>query len=104
MTPGKGTILTDKQADELERLSSLPRTEKQEATYQRLLDKKNAPPELSDTAKSYLREVYLFNKYGKETAGGSERSKYTNVIRHKKVLSVAMRTDQQIIQFYNVTS
>lgn len=77
MTPGKGTVLTEKQAEELDRLAGLPRTEKQESTYQRLLEKKNAPPELSDTAKSYLREVYLFNKYGKETAGGSERSKYT---------------------------
>ncbi len=56
MTPGKGTVLTEKQAEELDRLSGLPqRTEKQELTYQTLLAKKNAPPELSDTAKSYLK-------------------------------------------------
>lgn len=78
MTPGKGTVLTEKQAEELDRLSELPqRTEKQELTYQTLLAKKNAPPELSDTAKSYLKELYIFHKYGKETVGGSERSKYT---------------------------
>tara|TARA_R110000868_G_scaffold144470_1_gene363700 strand:+ start:299 stop:1096 length:798 start_codon:yes stop_codon:yes gene_type:complete len=78
MTPGKGTVLTEKQAEELDRLSGLPqRTEKQELTYQTLLTKKNAPPELSDTAKSYLKELYVFHKYGKETVGGSERSKYT---------------------------
>ena len=78
MTPGKGSVLTEKQAEELDRLSGLPqRTEKQENTYQTLLAKKNAPPELSDTAKSYLKELYVFHKYGKETVGGSERSKYT---------------------------
>ena len=78
MTPGKGSVLTEKQAEELDRLSGLPqRTEKQEDTYQRLLAKKSAPPELSDTAKSYLKELYVFHKYGKDTVGGSERSKYT---------------------------
>jgi len=78
MTPSKGSTITDKQLDELERLSELPkRTEKQEVTYQTLLAKKNAPPELSDTAKSYLKELYILHKYGKETVGGSERSKYT---------------------------
>jgi hypothetical protein len=78
MTPSKGSVITDKQLEELDRLSELPkRTEKQEDTYQKLLAKKNAPPELSDTAKSYLREVYIYEKYGKDTIGGSERSKYT---------------------------
>ena len=78
MTPSKGSVITDKQLEELDRLSGLPeRTEKQEDTYQKLLAKKNAPPELSDTAKSYLREVYIYEKYGKDTVGGSERSKYT---------------------------
>lgn len=78
MTPSKGSVITEKQLEELDRLSGLPkRTEKQEATYQELYKKKNAVPELSDTAKSYLRELYVFHKYGKETIGGSERSKYT---------------------------
>lgn len=97
MTPGKGTVLTEKQSEELERLAGLPRTEKQETTYQRLLEKKNAPPELSDTAKSYLREVYLFNKYGKETAGGSERSKYTikGVSVEGDSIKLLMRLDGQ---------
>lgn len=78
MTPSKGSVITEKQLDELDRLSELPkRTEKQEVTYQSLLAKKNAPPELSDTAKSYLKELYVYHKYGKDTVGGSERSKYT---------------------------
>jgi hypothetical protein len=78
MTPGKGSVLTEKQQYELDRLSALPqRTEKQGETLSMLLAKKNAPPELSDTAKSYLRELYMYHKYGKETVGGSERSKYT---------------------------
>jgi len=78
MTPGKGSVLTEKQSLELERLILLPqRTEKQGETLRTLLAKRDAPPELSDTAKSYLRELYIFHKYGKETVGGSERSKYT---------------------------
>lgn len=78
MTPGKGSVLTEKQASEIERLLSLPQlTEKQEETLRLLVAKRDAPPELSDTAKSYLREIYMLHKYGKETVGGSERSKYT---------------------------
>lgn len=78
MANGRGSVLTEKQAAELERLQSLPaRTEKQQATLKELIEKKHATPELSDTCKSYLKEVYMFHKYGKESLGGSERSRYT---------------------------
>lgn len=78
MANGKGSVLTEKQSAELERLQGLPsRTEKQEATLQEYIAKRDAPPELSETAKSYLKEVYMSYKYGKESLGGSERSKYT---------------------------
>ena len=78
MANGKGSVLTEKQAAELERLQGLPsRTEKQEVTLQEYIAKRDAPPELSETAKSYLKEVYMSYKYGKESLGGSERSKYT---------------------------
>lgn len=78
MANGKGSVLTEKQSAELERLQGLPsRTEKQEATLQEYVAKRDAPPELSETAKSYLKEVYMSYKYGKESLGGSERSKYT---------------------------
>ena len=78
MANGRGSVLTEKQAAELERLQSLPaRTEKQQTTLKELIEKKHATPELSDTCKSYLKEVYMFHKYGKESLGGSERSRYT---------------------------
>ena len=78
MTEGKGAILTEKQAQELERLQGLPkRTEKQEETLIELIAKRDAPPKLSDTCISYLKEVYVWYKYGKEPLGGSERSIYT---------------------------
>lgn len=78
MANGRGSVLTEKQAAELERLQSLPaRTEKQQSTLKELIEKKHATPELSDTCKSYLKEVYMFHKYGKESLGGSERSRYT---------------------------
>lgn len=78
MTEGKGSVFTEKQAAELERLQGLPTpTEKQQATIIELINKRDAPAKLSDTAISYLKEVYVFNKYGKEPVGGAERSKYT---------------------------
>ena len=78
MTEGKGSILTDKQAEkllELQKKESL--TEKQQIELDSLLSKRDAPPTLSDTCTSYLKEVYIFHKYGKEPIGGAERSKYT---------------------------
>lgn len=78
MANGRGTVLTEKQAAELERLSSLDTlTDKQQETLKVLLEKKDATPSLSDTCKSYLKEVYMYYKYGKESVGGSERSRYT---------------------------
>lgn len=78
MANGRGTVLTEKQAAELERLSSLDElTDKQQETLKVLLEKRDATPSLSDTCKSYLKEVYMYYKYGKESVGGSERSRYT---------------------------
>lgn len=78
MANGRGSVLTEKQAAELERLQNMEkRTEKQEETLQVLLEKKDATPSLSDTCKTYLKEVYMYYKYGKESVGGSERSRYT---------------------------
>lgn len=77
MTETKGAILTDKQAQELERLQALPSpTEKQQQSLADLIAKRDAPPKLSDTAISYLKEVYVYQKYSKEPIGGAERSKY----------------------------
>lgn len=78
MTEGKGSVVTEKQMQELERLQGLPkRTEKQEATIAEIIAKMNAPAKLSDTCISYLKEVYVYYKYGKEPVGGAERSIYT---------------------------
>lgn len=91
MAEGRGSVLTDKQSEELERLSGLPKlTEKQEETLNKLIAKRDAPPELSDTTKTYLKEVYMLHKYGKETVGGSERSKYTIKGRSVEEESIAM--------------
>ena len=78
MANGRGSVLTDKQSSELERLSSLETlTDKQQETLKVLIQKRDATPSLSDTCKSYLKEVYMYYKYGKESVGGSERSRYT---------------------------
>ena len=91
MAEGRGSVLTEKQSEELERLSALPEpTAKQKETIERLTAKRDAPPELSDTTKTYLKEIYMFHKYGKESVGGSERSKYTIKGRSVEDESIAM--------------
>jgi len=78
MAEGKGSVLTDKQAELLNELQNKEsRTPKQEENLLALLIKRDAPPSLGDTAISYLKEVYIWYKYGKEPVGGAERSKYT---------------------------
>lgn len=57
--------LTDKQSLTLEGLlSKVKLTEKQAHLRDSLLLKRDAPPELSKGAKTYLKELYLENEYG----------------------------------------
>jgi hypothetical protein len=78
MADGKGSVLTEKQAERIVELQNKEsRTPKQEEELITLTAKRDAPPTLGDTCISYLKEVYIWEKYGKEPVGGSERSKYT---------------------------
>ena len=78
MADGKGTVMTDKQAEKLLELQNKEsRTPKQEEELITLIAKRDAPPTLGDSCTSYLKEVYVWEKYGKEPVGGAERSKYT---------------------------
>ena len=78
MAEGKGSVLTEKQGQTLEELENKEqRTPKQEEMLQSLIAKRDAPPTLGDSCISYLKEVYIWEKYHKEPVGGSERSKYT---------------------------
>lgn len=78
MTEGRGSGITEKQLELLNTLEQKgKRTAAQDITLTELIAKRDAPPKLSDTCTSYLKEVYVFQKYGKESVGGSERSKYT---------------------------
>ena len=98
MAEGKGTVLTEKQAETiLELQSKESRTPKQEETLQLLIAKRDAPPTLGDSATSYLKEVYVYEKYGKEPIGGSERSKYTmkGKLVEEESISMLSRLDNQ---------
>jgi len=91
MTNAKGVGLTDKQAELLSSLQSKEkRTEKQDIDLADLISKRDAPQKLSDTCISYLKEVYVFMKYGKEPVGGSQRSKYTLKGKSVEDESIAM--------------
>jgi hypothetical protein len=70
MTESRGAVLTENQAKELEdfdkriRENGKPLTDKQKEYYQKLKDKRDAPPELSDTAKSFIESTWLTNEKG----------------------------------------
>lgn len=93
MTEGKGAVLTEKQAQKIEELSNKDKlTAKQEEELAMLIAKRDAPPKLSDTCVSYLKEVYVYQKYGKEPVGGSERSKYTlkgRAVEHESIMMLS---------------
>lgn len=78
MAEGRGSVLTEKQAEKLTELQNKEsRTPKQDEELLSLIAKRDAPPSLGDSCISYLKEMYIWYKYGKEPLGGSERSKYT---------------------------
>lgn len=78
MADGRGSVLTEKQHETMMDLQMKEsRTPKQQETLESLISKRDAPPSLGDTCISYLKEVYVWEKYGKEPVGGAERSKYT---------------------------
>ena len=78
MADGRGSVLTEKQHETMMDLQMKEsRTPKQQETLESLIAKRDAPPSLGDTCISYLKEVYVWEKYGKEPVGGAERSKYT---------------------------
>jgi hypothetical protein len=69
MIEARGVTLTDLQKEELEKLKdkireAKPLTEKQKETYKNYKARENATPELSDTAKGWLHELWLINKKG----------------------------------------
>lgn len=70
MTNKRGGGITEKQLAELDRLRKLmgvkELTEKQSETYNSLLEKKTAPIELSDTAKSWVKKLWRKNVKGIE--------------------------------------
>lgn len=75
---GQGSGITEKQLEYLNVLEAKEkRTDKQQIELDSLIAKRDAPPTLGATCISYLKEVYVWEKYGKEPVGGSERSKYT---------------------------
>lgn len=70
MTEGKGQSLTENQVKLLEDFEKRkngegkPLTEKQNEEYERLLKIKNAPPQLSETAKSEIKKIWRQNEKG----------------------------------------
>ncbi len=70
MTESRGTSITEKQLETLNefedriRNGGKPLTEKQKEFYLDLKAKRDAPPQLSDTAKSEIEKVWLLNEKG----------------------------------------
>lgn len=65
MVEGKGSSITEKQLELLNDLTAKDkRTTKQNAELERLIAKRDAPPELSETAKSFIKKMWLKNEKG----------------------------------------
>lgn len=98
MAEGRGTSLTEKQAEMIEDLLKKEAlTPRQQETLDSLIAKRDAPPSLGDTCISYLKEVYIWEKYGKEPIGGAERSKYTmkGKLVEEESIGILSRIDSQ---------
>jgi hypothetical protein len=62
----RGTAFTEKQAELLQELEAKPKlTDKQMETKNSLIAKRDAPPVLADTGKSYVEELFIERKYGR---------------------------------------
>jgi len=67
MTTSRGSEITAKQTEELnELLTKIKLTEKQAHRRDELVAKRDAQPELSATAKSYLKELFLESVFGRQ--------------------------------------
>ncbi len=69
MTDGRGSVLTDNMSKELEDFKDKLRlggklTDPQKKKFDDYMSRQNAPFEMSDTAKSFVRENWLFNEKG----------------------------------------
>lgn len=65
LTEGRGACITDKQLELLNQLQAKEkRTVKQQEELDRLIAKRDAPPELSETAKTFIKQIWLHNEKG----------------------------------------
>jgi len=71
-----GSNLTENQLNKIKELSEKPKkTEKQQAELDELIRRRELPPALSDSCITHLADVYVSNKYGRNT---EIESKFTN--------------------------
>jgi hypothetical protein len=72
MVDGKGSVITENQLKTIKELEAKKidgkrlLTEKQNAYLIELIAKRDAPPELSETAKDFLREIYIEEAFGRK--------------------------------------
>lgn len=103
-------VITETQLAKIEQLKAKPKlTDLQKEELARLLFKKNAPPELPDTAKKHLVDVYVSQFYGRreetknkflEKGNAREEDSITLVSRLLKTLFIknAIRLTNKYIQ------
>ena len=75
MINARGSGITDKQLELLNQLANKEkRTEKQQELLDSLIEKRDAPPELSETTKAFLKEIYIEEVFNRKK---DITSKYT---------------------------
>lgn len=91
MVEGRGATITENQLATLNdfedriRGAGKPLTEAQTKTYMELKAKRDAPPQLSDTAKRFIESMWLFNKKG-----------YYEELKNKQVMKGLQNEDNGI--------
>jgi len=86
MTDDSTATITDKQLSTLEGLlSKIKLTEKQAELRDKLLLKRDAPPQLSTGAKTYIRELWLEKNYGVRNEINSKYIDKGNEVEHLSI-------------------
>ena len=93
MTDAKGSVITEKQLVTLDQLSEKKLTkgltDKQEITLEELVYKRDKPPVLSETAKTYLRGWFIEQQFGRV-------KEFTN-----KFLEKGISVEDEAIELYS---
>lgn len=98
----KGSI-TEIQLNTLKELQEkLKRTEKQEETLKSLITKRDAPPQLAETVKTHLVDIFVSNEYDRQTIITGKALRKGNLVEEDSItLAVEVNAKNGIIKRFD---